>query len=149
MYFVFLVKIKRTILMHLSIRRKLKVLFVVHWSDIDVGGIKADLKISVGVIGVSGGFMANMENEYNAVAWLDGMFSGDGICPVSWALRANSSIRILLCRFHLVRLFWYQVLTWVSVRLSPFATAALSATLRYFCIRNLRSRKPNWACVIS
>ena len=40
---------------------------------------------------------------------------------------------------HLVRLFWNQVLTWASVIFSNFASAALSALARYFCLWNLFS----------
>ncbi len=44
-------------------------------------------------------------------------------------------------------LFWYQVLTCVSVRLRASATSALSATLKYFWHLNFLSRYCNWACV--
>ncbi len=44
-------------------------------------------------------------------------------------------------------LFWYQVFTWVSVRFRSSATFPLSATERYFCDRNLRSRNASWAWV--
>ena len=44
-------------------------------------------------------------------------------------------------------LFWYQVLTCVSVRLRASATSALSATLRYFWHLNFLSKYCNCACV--
>lgn len=43
--------------------------------------------------------------------------------------------------------FWYHVFTWVSDKLRTSATSDLSATLRYFCIRNLLSKKANWEWV--
>ena len=43
-------------------------------------------------------------------------------------------------------LFWYQVFTCVSLRQSSSATSLLSATLKYFWQRNLRSRKFSWPC---
>ena len=40
--------------------------------------------------------------------------------------------------------FWYQVLTWVSVRLSEAARSMRSCTLRYFCRSKLRSSWLSW-----
>ena len=41
-------------------------------------------------------------------------------------------------------LFWYQVLTCVSVRLREAASSILSCTLRYFCRSKLRSSWASW-----
>ena len=41
-------------------------------------------------------------------------------------------------------LFWYQVLTWVSVRESLAASSMRSCTLRYFCRSNDFSRHDSW-----
>ena len=44
-------------------------------------------------------------------------------------------------------LFWYQVFTWVSVRLSLAASSILSWTERYFCLSKLDSRVWSWLSV--
>ena len=51
-------------------------------------------------------------------------------------------VYIILRITHL--LFWYQVFTCVSVRLSLAASSILSCTLRYFCRSKLFSRQPSW-----
>lgn len=56
-------------------------------------------------------------------------------------LRAN----IVLLRAHdAYRLFWYQVLTCVSVRLRAAARSMRSCTLRYFCRSKLLSSWLSW-----
>ena len=47
---------------------------------------------------------------------------------------ANSSIPTAVCLFHLVLLFWYQVLTCVSVNPSLAASSILSCTERYILL---------------
>ena len=44
-------------------------------------------------------------------------------------------------------LFWYQVFTWVSVRLSLAASSILSWTERYFCLSKLDSKVCSWLSV--
>lgn len=72
--------------------------------------------------------------------------AGSPACSSGLGFRSCSSRR-LVSRFHLVLLFWYHVLTCVSVSLSASATLPRSATLRYFWQRNLRSRNASCACV--
>ena len=60
--------------------------------------------------------------------------------PVS----ARSSRPTEVVLFHLVLRFWYQVLTWVSDRLSLAASSCLSWTLRYFCFSKVLSRVWSW-----
>ena len=73
-----------------------------------------------------------------------------GFCKNSWEyacayergspkLLAARSASASLRRFSLARLFWNQILTWVSVSLRYSANSALSATERYFCCRNFLS----------
>ena len=44
-------------------------------------------------------------------------------------------------------LFWYQVFTWVSVRLSLAASSILSWTDKYFCLSKLVSKVCSWESV--
>ena len=67
------------------------------------------------------------------------------ILPWNEYLPARSNIIALWSPPYL--LFWYQVLTCVSVRRRVWATSVRSETLKYFCFRNLPSRKASWACV--
>lgn len=66
--------------------------------------------------------------------------NGDG--RVGYGLEAilNFSISASLSLFSLARLFWNQILTWVSVRLREDENSARSAIDRYCLERNLRSR---------
>lgn len=50
-------------------------------------------------------------------------------------------------RLALALLFWNQILTWVSVRLSEAENSALSAMDRYCFWRNFRSRARSWDVV--
>ena len=70
-------------------------------------------------------------------------------CIILWTAAklpasVSNSIPTAVCRFHLVRRFWYHVFTWVSDRLSLAASSIRSWTERYFCLSKLFSSVCNW-----
>ena len=65
------------------------------------------------------------------------MFPGLDLLILFSGVRGGVHIKIYL-------LFWYQVFTWVSVRLSLAASSILSWTDKYFCLSKLLSKVWSW-----
>ena len=65
--------------------------------------------------------------------------------PLGPAQIWNTKMRILKCSAELTdRLFWNQVLTWVSERPSLLARPPRSSTLRYLCCSKVASSSCSW-----